>query len=68
MNKTKYKVPSKTYVELIYINPARERLLINESTLWSLNINENQNNKQIKSIINRYPEIISIIKDENDSF
>jgi hypothetical protein len=66
LNKTKYKVPSNTYVDLIYINPARERLLINESTLWSLNINENQNNKQIKQIIKKYPKIIDIIKEENE--
>jgi hypothetical protein len=66
LNKTKYKVPSNTYVDLIYINPARERLLINQSTLWSLNINENQNNKQIKQIIKKYPKIIDIIKEENE--
>lgn len=65
LNKTKYKVPSKRYNSLIYINPARERLLIKESTLWELNMIENQNNKQLKSIIKRYPEIIDIIKEEN---
>ncbi|RAP52095.1 MAG: hypothetical protein BZ137_09250 [Methanosphaera sp. rholeuAM130] len=64
MNRTKYKVPSKRYNRLIYINPARERLLINESTLWSSNMNENKNNSQIKSIIEKYPEIIDIIKEE----
>ena len=64
LNKTKYKVPSKRYNDLIYINPARERQLINESTLWSSNMNENQNNEQLKRIIKKYPEIIDIIKED----
>lgn len=64
LNHTKIKVANNhNSTELTYINPARERNLINEKTLWSTNITENHNNKQLDKIINKYPQIIKIIED-----
>lgn len=60
LNKTKFKVVNEPFYDLIYINPAREVHLIKEETLWSNN-RQGSNDRQIKAVINHYPEIMRII-------
>ena len=60
---TKFKVVDDCFYDLIYINPAREVNLLNEQTLW-LNNRKGSNDRQIKAIINYYPEILEIINEE----
>ena len=67
LNNTKIKIAKNHNPTLLtYVNPARERNLINEKTLWSQNIGANQNNVQLEKIIDKYPQIIAIIDEELD--
>jgi GT2 family glycosyltransferase len=57
LNNKNIKIVPKGYSKLIYINPKRELGLNNEKTLLSKNIKRNQNNENIKHLIDHYPEI-----------
>ena len=46
--------------KLTYVNPARERGLTNEETLFSFN-KKGGNDEQLKNLLNYYPEIMDII-------
>ena len=43
--------------KLTYVNPARERGLTNEETLFSFN-KKGGNDEQLKNLLNYYPEIM----------
>lgn len=59
LNKTKVKGVANNMAELIYVNVARELNILNEKTLYSVNVMNNDS--QIKNILEHYPEIMSII-------
>lgn len=64
-NKTKIK-KSKSHEKLTYIDPLNERNGIN--TLGELNVRGGGNDRQIKKVIGRYPEIASYgMKEEEDN-
>ena len=64
LNKSKIVVVQKPLNDLIYINLARQRGILNEITLWSSN-KDGKNDIQIQNVINQFPEILSIIKDDD---
>ncbi len=65
LNHKKIKTPkNKLNSELIYINPAREKNLTNECSLSKINVLKGYNNTQFNSIIDKYPQILDIIKEE----
>jgi len=61
LKKIKIKVANNNLYELTYVNPARQYNLINEKTLYHSNIKEND--KQLKNIVNYFPEIFDIINE-----
>lgn len=63
LNYTKFKVVDDCYYDLIYINPARELNLINETTLWLIN-RKGSNDKHINDVIKKYPKILKIIHED----
>jgi len=48
--------------KLLYVNPERELRLTNELTLAKLNIEQDGNNKQIRQVIEYYPQLIDKLK------
>ena len=63
LNQTKIKCIGNNMNNLTYINLARECNIINEKTLFSKNKIEGKgNDKQIKNLIDHYPKIIKILK------
>ena len=62
-NKTKIKVLNENNSELIYINLAREDLILNEKVLWSVNT-RGENDVQLKRLVDYFPEINQIIHEE----
>lgn len=63
LNNTKIAVVKNSIVNLTYVNPARERGLINEVTLFSSN-KKGGNDYQIKNVLNHYPKIMEILKQD----
>ncbi len=63
LNGSKFKIAYDCYHDLIYINPARELNLLNETTLWLTN-RKGINDKHIRDVIKKYPEILKIIHDD----
>ena len=63
LNNTKIAVVKNSIVNLTYVNPARERGLINEVTLFSSN-KKGGNDSQIKNVLNHYPKIMEILKQD----
>lgn len=63
LNKSKISIIEKPIDSLTYINVARESGIINNFTLWNLN-KGGMNDIQMNNVINKYPKILSIIKDE----
>lgn len=63
-NKTKIKVLNENISELTYINLAREDLILNEKVLWSTNTTGKNNDVQLKSLVNYFPEINQIIHED----
>lgn len=61
LNKTKIYVTKNHVKDLVYINPARERGLTGELTLFSRN-KKGGNDKQLKNVLDYYPEIMDILK------
>lgn len=61
LNKTKISVADNCIKEMIYINPKRERGLIDEITLFASNKNGG-NDKQIRQILNYYPALFEMLK------
>lgn len=49
---------------LIYVNPAREKNLTNEFTLGKINNLKNYNDIQLRNVLDKYPEILDILKEE----
>ena len=62
LNHKKIKTPSERLDSLIYVNPAREKNLTNERNLSTLNVLKGYNNTQMCNIIDKYPQIMEIIK------
>lgn len=63
LNKTKIKCVKNNMVQLTYVNLARELNIINEKTLYSLNYGGG-NDSQLKQIIDYYPDILKILKED----
>ncbi len=63
LNKTKIYVPKNHIKALTYINPERERGLINQITLFATN-KQGWNDVQIQKVSEHYPELIDILKGE----
>ena len=63
LNKSKISIIEKPIDSLTYIDVARESGITNNFTLWNLN-KGGMNDIQINNVINKYPKILSIIKDE----
>lgn len=61
LNKTKILVPKNNIRELTYVNPQRERGLINEITLFASN-KAGANDLQFKNVLNYYPQILELLK------
>lgn len=61
LNKTKIKVLNNGYLDLIYVNLAREDLILNENVLWAVNVRGDNNNIQINKVINHFPKIKDIL-------
>lgn len=64
LNKTKTRILENPYNHLIYINPARESGESGEETLASKNVSLGQNDMQINSLLQNYPQIITLINKE----
>lgn len=62
LNNTKICVVKDLIREMTYVNPKRERGLINELTLFSYN-KKGGNDLQIQNVINHYPQILEILND-----
>lgn len=62
LNHHKIKTPKERLGSLIYVNPAREKNLTNERSLSTLNVLKGYNNTQMSNIIDKYPQILEIIK------
>jgi len=62
LNHKKIKTPKERIESLIYVNPAREKNLTNEHNLSTLNVLKGYNNTQMNNIIDKYPQILEIIK------
>lgn len=62
LNHKKIKTPKTRLNSLVYTNPAREKNLINERNLSTLNVSKGYNNTQMSKILNEYPQILDIIK------
>ena len=62
LNHKKIITPSERLDSLIYANPAREKNLTNERNLSTLNVLKGYNNTQMSNIIDKYPQIMEIIK------
>ena len=62
LNHKKIKTPKVRLESLIYVNPAREKNLTNERNLSTLNVLKGYNNTQMSNIIDKYPQILEIIK------
>lgn len=62
LNHKKIKTPKTRLNSLVYTNPAREKNLINERNLSTLNVTKGYNNTQMSNIIKEYPQILDIIK------
>ncbi len=60
--KVKIKVSENSIQNLIYVTPERDYRLYNEATLYSQNCGQNQNDIQIKNILDRYPQINEVLK------
>ena len=63
LNKTKITVIDKPITSLTYINVARESGILNELTLWNSN-KDGKNDIQMQNLINKFPNILKIIKNE----
>lgn len=64
LNKTKTGIVKNQITDLTYVNPERERGLIDEVTLFSSN-KKGGNDLQIEKVINHYPQIIEILNEKN---
>ena len=64
LNKTKTGIVKNQITDLNYVNPERERGLIDEVTLFSSN-KKGGNDLQIEKVINHYPQIIEILNEKN---
>lgn len=62
LNKTKIKCIKDNFVELTYVNPARDVNILNEKTLYAINVLDNDN--QINNVLNEFPQILKIIIDD----
>lgn len=64
INKTKFRIMSDNLALLTYVSPAQEvGLLGNNDTLWHIN-SQGKNDDYIKKVIEKFPEINEIIKEE----
>lgn len=63
INHRKFRVVKDCFYDLVYINPARE-VLLKEETLWLKN-RKGSNDKQIHNMLKAYPEILDIIQEED---
>ena len=63
LNGTKIFVPKNNIVKLTHVNPARERGLTDETTLFATN-KLGGNDIQLQKLIEYYPQIINILKNE----
>ena len=63
LNRTKVRVVPNNNPSLVYINLARELNLLDEKTLYSSNVSGG-NDSQIRNVINHYPEILEILRDD----
>ena len=66
LNDTKRKQVNNYQMDILLINPARERNIINESCLWKINCvnSNNQNQIQLDNVINYYPQIMEKLLEE----
>lgn len=64
LNKTPIITAENNMRELVYVNPERELNSNGETTLYALNKNGG-NDRQLKAVMQKYPEIADILKQDD---